>query len=401
MGNNISILPKQECCGCRACGDVCPHKCISFVTDKEGFYYPSIDDSACVDCGLCSKICPSLHPHLSSAQPSATYAAYALDKERHRAGSSGGLFGIIATWVIEHGGKVWGAAFDNNLKLHHCSASNMQELAPLMKSKYIQSDTTGIYKTIKQDLKDGITTLFVGTPCQCNALKNYVGSNDENLIVVDLVCHGVPSQDMFDKSVGWFEHKNNCIVTGFQFRYKEKRNRSSHMYKIEYIAGGGVKSKIGFYYDFPHHYYFSKYIALRPSCYICKWSQPYRCSDITIADFWGIEKLKPHLDSKQGVSMLLANSDTGNSIIEKIKKQLHVESVPFEFACENNACLHAPATLTASRSRLFNEMQTLAFADVVKKQLTPKRKLMLDIYYNFPSGIKKIIKTIVANRMKL
>ena len=400
MKNNISTLPKQKCCGCRACGDICPHKCISFVTDEEGFYYPSIDDSICVGCGLCSQMCPALQLKLSSEHPIATYAAYALDNEKHRAGSSGGLFGIIAASVIERGGKVWGAAFDDNLKLHHCAASNRQELTPLMKSKYIQSDTTGVYKTIKQDLQNRITTLFVGTPCQCNALKNYIGSNDENLIVVDLICHGVPSQDMFDKSIRWFEQKNSCTVTGFQFRYKEKRNRSSHIYKIDYIERKGVKSGIGLYYDFPHYYGFSKYITLRPSCYTCQWASPQRCSDITIADFWEIEKIRPHLDSKNGVSMVLVNTNAGKVIIENIKNRLYIESAPFEFACENNGCLHKPTPLKESRNLLFKDLQTLAFDDIVKKHLTPRKKLLFDIYYNIPSGIKKIIKAIATNKLK-
>lgn len=403
MINNISLLKPEECCGCRACGDICPRTCISFVTDKEGFYYPSIDDSACIGCGLCRKICPSMHPHLSSNAPSATYVAYTLDREMHRAGSSGGLFGIISTWVIEHGGRVWGAAFDSNLKLHHCSATNRQELASLMKSKYIQSDTAGIYKTIKHDLQCGVTTLFAGTPCQSNGLRNYLGDKYENLIIIDLLCHGVPSQDLFDKSIRWFEHKKNCTVTGFQFRYKERHNRSSHMYKIDYIARGGgeEKSATGFYYDFPAFLYFCKYISLRPSCYECKWSNPHRCGDITIGDFWGIEKIKPYLDAKNGISMLLANTDAGNSVIEKIKDKLYVESVPFEFACKNNGCLLSPAALTASRSRLYNDMYVLSFDDLVKKWLSPKKKLLLDTYYNMPSAVKRIIKAMAGNRLKI
>lgn len=401
MKNNISVLLKQECCGCRACGDICPHKCISFAADEEGFCYPSIDESACIDCGLCSKACPSLHPHLSSEHPAATYAAYALNREKHRAGSSGGLFGIIAAAVIEHGGKVWGAAFDSNLKLHHCSAANMQELGPLLKSKYIQSDTTGVYKAIKQDLHDGITTLFVGTPCQCNALKNYIGGNDENLIVVDLVCHGVPSQDMFDKSIRWFEHKHNCSVSGFKFRYKEKRNRSSQIYRIDYSTNGSEKSHVGLYYEFPHYFGFSSYKTLRLSCYQCKWAKPFRCGDLTIADFWGIENLRPHLDSKDGVSLLLANNDAGTALIEKIKYHLHIEEAPFDYACKKNGCLQGPTQLKESRTALFSDLQNMNFDEVVKKHLSPRRKLLFDIYYNIPSGVKRIIRAMAGNRLKL
>lgn len=402
MKNNISTLPKQECCGCRACGDICPYNCISFATDEEGFYYPYIDESVCIECGLCSKVCPSLHMYLSSEQPATAYAAYALDKEKHRAGSSGGLFGIIAASVIEHGGKVWGAAFDNNLRLRHCSAANMQELRPLMKSKYIQSDTTGVYKTIKQDLRNGITTLFVGTPCQCNALKNYIGNDDENLIVVDLVCHGVPSQDMFDKSIRWFEQKHNCRVTGFQFRYKEKRNRSSHIYKIDYTTKKGAKkTHVGLYYDSPHFYGFSTYKTLRLSCYQCKWAQPSRCGDLTIADFWGIDKIRPYLNPRQGISMILANTSVGKSVLEGIKGKIYSEAASLEYACQNNSSLHAPARLNASRSALFSDLQKINFDEVVKKHLTPRRKFLFDIYYNLPSGVKKITRAIAGNKMKL
>ena len=218
---SIDILQSQDCCGCAACVDTCPQKCISMRKMQDGFMYPVIDGSVCNNCGLCAKKCPSLSPSMNLPQATAS-SVYAKSIAQRDSGSSGGVFGILAEFVLNEGGKVWGAAFDEKLYLVHKCALHEKELAPLLKSKYIQSDLSGVYRQVLQDLKIGRFTLFCGTPCQCNALKNYVGSHTDKLLLVDFVCHGVPSQDLFDKTIDWYEKKYKVRLHLLHFDIRAK-----------------------------------------------------------------------------------------------------------------------------------------------------------------------------------
>lgn len=398
--NNISILSKSECCGCRACGETCPKNCISFSIDNEGFFYPIVDESICISCKKCQSVCPEIIQEFHFRKDIAI-AAYCKNQQQRDLGSSGGVFGLLASEVIQQGGRVWGAAFDDNLRLVHKCATSSTELIPIYKSKYIQSDTSGIFNIIKKDIKDGILTLFSGTPCQCNAVRNYIGDCD-NLITIEVVCHGVPSQSLFDKTIEWVEKKEKCKIISFTFR--SKYTRALHPHSYTYICESENKKRTvnGLHYQFPFYFGFQKYITLRMSCYNCKWAKPQRTADITLGDFWGIEKYDPGLDPKKGVSMVILNTGKGEALFSKIneKQSILTKEVPMAVAEQGNGCLCSPTKMKPERNEFFDELQNKPFETVVKKFLVPRRKWIFDIYYSIPSPLRNIVRRVMDKRMK-
>lgn len=322
MGNskNISVLACEDCCGCRACGDVCPVNCIWFKEDKEGFFYPTVDETICISCSKCQRVCPELNPAFHEKADTAS-AAFADSEVVRKAGSSGGLFGLLAQEILSAGGYVYGAAFDDNLKLVHRCASNIDELEPLMKSKYLQSNTSDSFRDALKGISSGRITLFAGTPCQCNAIRNAVSTKNDNLITVEVVCHGVPSQSLFDKTIEWIETHNSCKVRSFSFRSKYKNALHPQAFSYECLKNGKLKTVNGLHYQNPFYFGFQKFITLRPSCYRCKWARPERSADITLGDFWGIEKYNPSLDAKTGISQVIVNTEKGRKIFDSLEKK--------------------------------------------------------------------------------
>lgn len=399
MANNISTLPHDQCTGCRACGDVCPKGCISFVTDGEGFFYPTVDESACISCSLCRKACPAMNASFND-RPTEAIAAYAEDAAAKHSGSSGGIFGLLANAVLSNGSKVWGAAFDADLKLRHTSATDAEGLQPLMRSKYIQSDTTGCFRQIAEDLRKGIPTLFSGTPCQCNALLNTLKGGHEKLVTVEVVCHGVPSQALFDRTRAWYEQKYRRRMLSFAFRSKPVGALHPQAYSVEYACGSRRKTENGLHYQYPYYFGFQKYITLRPSCYACLWAKPERCADITLADFWGIEKYDSSLKAKDGVSAVLVNTPKGKELFSRLDGAILQKASPLEWLLENNGCLNSPTRLKPERAVFFDALRTEPFDIVVKKHLTPRRKWIFDLYYGMPAFMRKLVRRLMDKRMK-
>lgn len=381
------------------CGDCCPKAAISFYEDSEGFKYPKVDEATCISCSICVKNCPALSP-LKNDSAENSFAVFATDESKREAGSSGGVFGLLAEDVLNKSGRVWGAAFDNQIHLVHTKADNADELKPLLKSKYIQSDLSRVYRQIKQDLREGRYTLFCGTPCQVNALKNFVGNKRENLILIDFVCHGVPSQSLFDKTIQWYEKKNGKKVEWFQFRYKSVDVKHPQSYAIKHTDGN--KIRLGLHYQFPYYFGFQKYITLRPSCYQCKWACSERAGDITLGDYWGIEKYASELNAKEGVSMILCNTEVGISLFQQIVNSGKVASValPIQYAINENGCLKNPSKEKTERKLFFQHLQEWDFDKVVKAHLTPKKKWIFNLYYGMPKGLRNVVRKLMDKRMK-
>ncbi|MDE6695419.1 MAG: Coenzyme F420 hydrogenase/dehydrogenase, beta subunit C-terminal domain [Muribaculaceae bacterium] len=398
--SNISVLNHDDCCGCKACGDVCPKSCISFCEDKDGFMYPHVDEVQCISCKKCQRICPELKPSYNTKNASAI-AAFALNQEARSAGSSGGIFGLLAQEIIKKGGKVWGAAFDSDLQLHHEAVTNIEDLTALYRSKYIQSDPEGAYAQIKKDISEGTLTLFSGTPCQCNAIKNFIGKSDL-LITVEVICHGVPPQSLFNKLIAYLERQNHYKITSFAFR--SKSDKALHPQSFTYVCDNGKRKMTvnGLHYQFPYYFGFQKYITLRPSCYLCKWAKPERTADITLGDFWGIEKYDSSLDAKEGVSMIIVNTEAGKSLIESLEnqKKIFTESFPINVAIENNGCLVSPTPLKKERDAFFKALNVEPLEDVIYNYLRPKRKFIFDIYYSLPKPLRQIVRHLMDKRMK-
>lgn len=240
-----SICKKEDCCGCKACRDICPQAAIDMVKNTNGFFYPIISQNLCIDCGMCQKVCPGnkiLHRIITDE--SSLFSAYSTNVDVRRSGSSGGVFYEIARkWLnlYKINATVYGAAFSSNLILRHIGVTDISDLTQLLKSKYIESDTNRVFIKIRTELKANRYILFCGTPCQCAALRNFLFDEDvSRLLVIDFLCHGVPSQDLFSKSIDWLENKIDGRITKFEFRSKpiKKYKGTDHYFSYTYIRGG-------------------------------------------------------------------------------------------------------------------------------------------------------------------
>lgn len=345
-----------ECTGCRACADVCPQQCIAISEDTDGFVIPSVIKDHCINCGLCEKACPALNHQVDSHEDQQCFAVYHKDNVIRAKGSSGSVFFALAELVIEKlSGAVYAAAFDENLQLHHTRATDMVGVRLQMKSKYIQSDTTGIYNQVLADLREGKEVLFVGAPCQCQALHNVTpAKHREKLLLADIICHGVPSQSLFNKSIEQFEKKNNCKVTSFSFR--EKTKGSLRNYKITYTTpDGNTITRVGDLDDIPFCVGYFNHWTIRNSCYSCKQRGVERVADLTLGDFWGLKILFPNInDFERGYSALIVNSARGMKEIEHLSSCM-LKEIPngVQFVVEHNHAYTKPDKKSLMREVFF------------------------------------------------
>ena len=300
----------QKCTGCMACADACPTNCISAAVEKDGFRYTVIDPAACIQCGKCYTVCPieTWEKHESEQQ---LFAAYAKDSAQRSGGSSGGIFELLASHFLKQGGYVCGAAWEGTT-LKHRIISSEEDLHLLLKSKYLQSDTSGIYNKILALLKDGKHVFFCGTPCQVSALVNMTPNALRDLLfTADIICHGVPSQTVFQAYIETLENKHNGVVSDFSFRVKTNRYKHAHGYSYNVTRGEKTTVINGIYTNSSYYNAFKNYLIFRDSCYDCQYATLHRVSDITLADFWGIEKYEFRGNVDTGVSMIITNTQRG------------------------------------------------------------------------------------------
>lgn len=317
----IRINDPADCCGCTACASICNHDAITMEPDALGFLYPKVDESKCVECGLCEKVCAfndNYDKSLNLPKPDA-YAARHKDMDEVMKSRSGAAFVAISDYILEQGGIVYGAGYKDLFRVAHKRATTKEERDEFRGSKYVQSDLTGVFHMIKQDLKNGLTVLFSGTPCQTSGLNSYVGKKlRENLVLIDIVCHGVPGPYIWRDYLAYLEKKQGDTITMVNFRDKERFGWAAH--KETFIFEGG---KMNFTYVFYQH------IMFRHSCGKCHFCNTTRPSDITIADFWGWEKTDPNINKDdKGVSLVLVNTPKGREIFEAVKDKL--DTIPAE-----------------------------------------------------------------------
>lgn len=391
----IDIKNKADCCGCRACEAVCPVQCITMELDSELFYYPKVNLSKCINCGKCEKVCPIINIPTNNRIDQEVYAVWSKDKNIRHDASSGGMFETLARTFFENQGVVFGAAFDEKLQLKHRYATNITELKSLCKSKYLHSSMNQCYKNVKEFLDDGKEVLFVGTPCQTAAIRNYLGKSYDKLTLVDLVCHGVPSQELFNECVRYEEEQRGIRLRKYEFRTKTENGATPHYYTEGFVKNGKYKERVGIYYKSPFYLGFQKYITLRPSCYECRFSNPDRVSDITIADFHDIEKYIKNADRMKGVSMIIVNTLKGKVLFDNVKNNLETVQFDLQTAIENNACLEKATPMPAEREKFFNDLRTREFEFIVNNYLTTNKYWVLDLYYSLPKSIRSIAKKIM------
>ncbi|MDY2627561.1 MAG: polysaccharide pyruvyl transferase family protein [Lachnospiraceae bacterium] len=321
----IAVLPGIECCGCGACYNICPQSAISMQYDAEGFLYPRIDEKLCISCGKCRKACPSVSGQYNNNPEPDCYVAMADDDIRKNS-SSGGMFTLFAEYVLDRAGAVCGAAYDSEFRVLHMIVNNKKDLEKLKKSKYVQSDTGRVYTEIQKLLKEGRPVLFCGCPCQVAGLRTYLGRDYEKLYTIDLMCHGAPSPGLFKKYLQ--EKHGGRKITHVGFRDKDYYGWSTEM-TVKYSDGTvyhGTRSVDPFYRAF------LPLLSTRPHCGQCRFSVVPRQGDITLADFWGVEKYDPKYSDGKGTSILIINSPKGDAVLKEVRRRMPVcDPMPLEY----------------------------------------------------------------------
>lgn len=353
----ILFKDKKNCCDCNGCVQICPKSAIIKSTDEFGFIYPQIDPSKCIDCGLCQTVCA--YQHISETNsPISVYAAVSKDKNQLKKSASGGIFAAIASHFIDKNGVVFGSSlqrFQNRFVVRHIKITTKEGIETLQGSKYLQSDIENNFLEIRNLLIQGRTVLFSGTPCQCAALKGFLKKDYSNLYLIDIICHGVPNSKMFNDFIR-YQYKKLQNISGFAFRDKTKGWELTG--RIDYE--NGIMHK---YIPAGTNSYYALFLdgqIYRENCYSCKYANSHRPGDITIGDYWGIQKQHPELFKskefivKEGISSIIVNTSKGQSLLKEIEP--FIKLFPSEYkkvAVRNKQLLH-PMNMGAYRMTILN-----------------------------------------------
>ena len=378
----------EKCTGCGACVQSCPKQCISWTEGEFRFKYPQIDKDICVNCGICEKVCP-IDKVLQTPTTQKAYAAVHKDYQVLAKSTRGGAFTAIADAVFAQDGIVYGVAMMDNMQVKHIRTSNKEEFAVLRSSKYLQSDTGNTYQMVEQDLKEGKTVLYSGTPCQIDGLRHFLGKPYERLYTVDIVCHGVGSQAYFDKYLDFARKRYGNIKT-LRFRSKEYVGWSCG--GVVVVTGSSDCLKKIPYRDFDNYYYayFLSGDIYRKSCYSCKYANMKRVGDFSLGDYWGVEKLHLPLNTFNGCSLLVVNSDKATKFLSKIET-MNIKETRVDEAISQNEQLKHPSRLPDSRKERIKEFELLTGTQIERVYLSKYRKRYL----------KGLVKSLIPYKLKV
>ena len=373
----LNSFDKYECCGCTACEQICKKGAITMQEDSEGFFYPVIDKDQCINCGLCEKVCAISNSRYDNSKNPQVFASYHCDANERTKSSSGGIFFAIAQWIISQEGVVYGAAFDENLQLSHIGVDNLKDLEKLRGSKYLQSKMDNTYKEVKEQLKLGRWVYFVGTGCQVAGLKAFLRKQYPTLVTSDLVCHGTPSQKLFNMHIEYLGKKVKGNILEYKFRdSKQWGNYERFRYKKESKIFEGLT---GPFTLSPYIYSFEKLYTQRYSCYQCKFAQIPRQGDITLADYWGVKDFFPQIDAKNGVSLVLLNNEQGLNVWTQISGSLiyHKSHVEDGARYNNNLIRHTEEP--EIRKDIYEKIQQLGYDRVAETIFKPTNYTQIKI----------------------
>lgn len=361
----LKLISKHDCCGCTACASICPKGCIAMTADSEGFYYPEINENLCINCGLCEKVCPLLHKPAQHTNLN-VYGAKNCDDGIRYTSSSGGMFTLFAMDVLNKGGVVFGAAFDGSLQVCHTGISTIQELEKLRGSKYVQSNMNGIFKQVRTLLAGGKKVLFSGTPCQIAGLKGFLMKDYENLTTVDVVCHGVPSAKVYNKYLQEIASDTGESITKVNFRDKAngwKQGETLFFTKTHRI--GAPKRQETYMRLFLNN------VSIRPSCADCAFNNKRSLADITIADYWGIDKQFPEFDDDKGVTLVMINTEKGQQLFDTVKDKTTYIATDFEKGAEYNLAVSKSLGLHPKRQYFFDNLENKTLKELEAEILPP------------------------------
>lgn len=374
-------IGKADCCGCRACEQICNHNALRMECDEEGFLYPVLDDQKCVDCKLCEGVCPIKNNITRQDLSPLVYAAKNNNADILMKSSSGGIFSVIAAKVLSLEGVVYGAAFDTEMNLRHLRVSSPNDLYRLRGSKYVQSDVGNTYVQVKEDLKKGLYVYYTGTPCQIAGLRLFLRKEYSHLLTSDLICHGTPSQKLFSKVAAQMEIRKDAKLTDHLFRDKSligwSCSSTSFFLRKEKTMRIRYAPLMKAYFNA-----FIKGDIMRMVCYSCPFSNEKRVGDITIADFWGVEKFHPNFPHpRKGVSLVMVNTKQGEAFWNLCADSIFSIQSELRYALLSNANLQEPTPFTSQR----NDSYKLAFKNF---------QLFLD-RYSSPHPLKEYLMTVL------
>ena len=388
MKKHIVIEQPEQCCACGACFNVCPTGAIAMTEDRAGFLYPAVDESMCVKCGKCVDVCVFEEKANGANGEPAVYAAVSRDRDVLQESSSGGIFTALANAVLDKGGVVFGAAWTDDLSVAHTGVSDTASLGKLRGSKYVQSATGDSFRQVKRLLRDGVCVCYSGTPCQIAGLKAYLGADFENLLTVDIICHGVPSGKMLRDDLSYVSGGKLAQIREIRFRDKHfgwgtKGSVTCGGARIKYDAGTS-----------PYYFYFLQGEVYRESCYRCRFPSEGRQGDITLGDYWGVReetiRQMGNIDPDLGVSCILVNSEKGKKWLAAVEDTLSIVPSDRKSVEKRNKQLTAPSVPLPEHNELlegYTEKGYSAFQDGYKKH--GKDHLIRTVKNMIPSKIKR------------
>lgn len=360
----IILKEKSHCCGCSACESICAHHAITMKSDEQGFLYPIVRSDLCVNCGLCDRVCPIIERDNTNAEDviPQIYGCTSLNEDDYLNSSSGGVFSVLARSILNDGGVVYGAAWNNKMQVQHICVATHQELSKLRGSKYVPSILQGIHKQVKRDLLQGKKVLFSGTPCQVESLKLFLRKEYSNLFTVDVVCHAVPSPVIFDDYVKNIERKYKKKVVSINMRDKSLGwSKGSH---IRVVFSDGTSKFDTTTTNLWNRLFFSFCID-RESCHYCRFTNYKRPGNLTMADFWGIENKYPEHYNQKGVSLILVNNQQGSNLFELVKDKLEWFEADKEHSVQ--PCLLRPTHKNPLRDEFWRDYGQKGFIFIAQK----------------------------------
>ena len=359
----VALCDTRLCTGCAACSNACPRNAIAMLPDSKGFLRPRIDAEQCVDCGICKTVCPQVKREAPTHEGK-IYAAIAVDDDLREKSSSGGLFSLLAEQTIRCGGVVFGASLGEDLQVRHIKINSLDQVRKLRGSKYVQSEIGKSYSEAKAELEQGSKVLFTGTPCQIDALHHFLDKDYENLLTIDILCHGVPSPAVLKK----FLSSKTKQIKEVSFREKEP-GWSAFSMTLTY-ADGSKEIDNSYYYFFVRNY------CLRDSCSQCLYSSIKRVGDITLGDFWGYKETAPeHIeDDDRGISLVSVNTKKGEAAFSQVKRRLALAPRSREDAIKGNPVLSRPCAAHETTSEFWDRFESMSWDELVDTFQIPREK---------------------------
>ena len=384
------LANRLECTGCTSCASICPNQCIQMVEDIEGFQYPVIDSKKCVECSLCVKSCPICTPLHVPKQENIAYAAYTKNNILRKDSSSGGIFSEIALVILNQGGVVFGAAYNEQFYVYHTCIETADELYKLRGAKYAQSSLQGVYSKVKEYLKQNRRVLFSGTPCQIAGLKTFLKLKYELLFCVDFVCHGVPSPKVWKAYVEYRSLLDNNGKLPISINMRSKKTgwsfyKYSNVFYYNQTEWSSLSSQSLYMKIFVGDY------INRLSCSNCQMKGYDRVSDITLGDFWGIWDIEPDMDDDKGTSLMIVHSYNAKNMLKCLSNKIVFKQVTLEQTSKQNQSMLKSSPLQKNRGRVIETCFKGEFKEIERYLLSEQKAKIVS---------KGSIIEIIYNRIK-